>query len=331
MATQGALIRAIDYTEIQKDVARLLGDRILDNKYTSDPQRATYGYGQTISSGAVARESLADDAHIGSLKADVRRIAIHCGVEFNPAIVNLPTVQQGDLIENEHLSAFEVAVNLLNANRFNLAAGQYSDEVSNISNSRSTSWGVSGSYLYGLGGNTIKHSFTLDFGTSTNARYFFNSGSQVRLTASRTGGSASQNNTVWSNLLSSMGTIVFGHASTYSTGSGTGSNIGFYQLTNSPQKLYTRTGVLGTGAYTSKYVANDYTVYARCDVANNSLGQSSRVLFDVEFNDDHTSQVYLNDITDGLISSNVTIRRASGIHVNVAGPTATNTRLLSNN
>lgn len=331
MATQGALIRAIDYTEVQKDVRRLLGDMITDNKYITDPLRATYGYGNSVSSSVVAREQIADDLQMATLKSDVRRIAIHCGLEFNPIIVNLPNIVTGSLIENEHLSAYEAAVALLNANRFDLGPGQFSDEVLNISNSRTSPWGITGSYVYGLGGNTIRHSFSLDFGTAAAARYFFNAGGQIRLSASRTGGSATLNNTIWSNLLSSMGTIVFNHNSTFSTGSGTGSSIGYYQLTNTPQQVFTRTGVTTSGAYASRYVDNDYTVYVRSDFANNSLGVANRIFFDIYFNDDHDTNVYLNDINDGVISSNVAIRRATGDNVSVTAPLPTNIRELKEN
>ncbi len=331
MATQGALIRAFDYSEVQKDVARILGDKVLDNKYIGDPLRATYGYGQQEAGLPVIIGQIADDIHMGRLREDVFRIAIHCGIQTNPLIATLPVISQGDLVLNEHLDAYEAALIFLNANRFQLGVGQFSDENLAISHSRTTPWGVSNTYIYGNGGNTIRHAFTLDFGTANNARYFFNAGGQIRLSASRTGGSATQNNAVWTNLLSSMGTVIFNFGSTFSTGTGTGSSIGYYQLTNTFQQVFTRTGVLGSGAYTSKYVANDYTVYVRSDVANNSLGTSSKVYFDIYFNDDHVTNIYLNDITNGVISSNVTVRRATGSYVSLPGPSAQNTRVITQN
>lgn len=331
MAIQGALIRAIDYTEVQKDVRRLLGDMILDNKYISDPLRATYGYGNVVSSTGVVREQLADDLQMATLKSDVRKIAIHCGVEFNPIIANLPNIVTGSLIENEHLSAYEAAVVLLNTNRFNLGVGQFSDEVLNISNTRTTAWGITNGSSPLAGGNTIRHSFSLDFGTAAAARYFFNAGGQVRLSGSRSGGSVTINNSIWTNLLSSMGTVIFNHNSTSATGSGTGSSIGYYQLTNTPQQVFTRTGVTFGGVYSSRYVDNDYTVYVRTDFADNTLGVANRVFFDIYFNDDHATQIYLNDINNGSISSNVAIRRATGDNVSVSAPLAINSRELKDN
>jgi len=326
MPTQGALIRASDYIDVRRNVSRLLGDRI--NEFLSDPERGTYGYGQpVISEGQIvaSETTLVDDLNIATLRSDVLKIALHCGIASHPLIQAVPNIGPGDLIDNNHLDAFIAALPLLNNNRFELGIGQFSDGtfVTDISNSRTTAWGASWYY----GENTVRHSFTVDFGSSQAARYFFNSGGQIRFSASRTGGTISAQNTSWTQLLTEMGTIVFNYTGTTGT-TGTGSNIGFYDLTNSAQTVFTKTAS-SIFFYGSAYSANDYTVTVSCDVPNNSLGQARYLYFNIYFNDDHTASRQVNDTVNGTLTSTVNIRRATGDNVQVPVPTAINTTLLS--
>lgn len=327
MPAQGALIRASDYTDVRKAVSRILGDKVTE--YLSDAERAKYGYGQTVLSDgqSVLREvNLVDDLNIATLRSDVLKIAAHCGITSDPLIQALPQIAQGDLILNEHLEAFLAAIPLLNNSRFQLGAGQYSDSTfaSDISNSRTAAWGASWYY----GDNTVRHSFTVDFGSPERARYFFNSGGQIRFSASRTGGSGvNPQNQSWTDLLTAMGTVVFNYNSCQGA-SGMGSNIGYYNLTNSAQQVFTKTAPSG-GFYGSAYTSNDYTITMSCNVADNSTGAAQFIYVNVYFNDDHRARYQVNDTVDGILTSNVGIRRATGDNVQVAVPSAINTILLS--
>ena len=73
MPAQGALIRAVDYNNIQSlstsSVARILADRKLE--YPGDTTRGTYGYGQSLLSSLVSVGDIADDIHFARLKADI--------------------------------------------------------------------------------------------------------------------------------------------------------------------------------------------------------------------------------------------------------------------
>lgn len=327
MPVQGALIRASDYTDVRKAISRILGDRI--GEFLSDSERAKYGYGQGVLSDAqeVTPEiNFVDDLNMATLRSDVLKIAGHCGILTNPLILALPTILPGDLIDNNHLDAFIAAIPILNANRFLLGPGQFSDTTFtiDISNTRTTPWGAS--YYYGQ--NTVRHSFTIDFTTSERARYFFNSGGQIRFSASRTGGTpGSPQNQNWTELLQDMGTIVFNYNSCQGA-AGTGSNIGFYELTNNPQQVFTKTGGFA-GYYGSYYTSNDYTITMSCNVANNNLGEARYVYVNIYFNDDHTAKFQINDTVDGVLTSSVNVRRATGSNVQVPVPSATNTVLLT--
>ena len=160
----------------------------------------------------------------------------------------------------------------------------------------------------------------MDFTNASNARYFFNAGSDIRFSSARTGGTGTPQDLNWTNMLSAMGTVIFNYNST-SAASGSGSSIGFYQLTNVSTQIFTKTG-------SGNYSANDYTILASCDVANNINGGARYIYFDIYWNDDHTNP--FADSVTGTITSVISMRRANAIGgVTVLAPTATNTVLLT--
>lgn len=334
---QGALIRAVDFNDVQKAVARILNDKIAD--YPSESDRATFGYGQTITSSLVSGVvNQAEASQIARLKLDLLKIAVHCGVEANTLITTLPTLNTGDLILASHLDSYVDAANFLITNRFALGSGQYSDEYlgpQDLTHSRTTPWGNNANYEGIYGSTVVRHDFTIDFGTAQNARYFFNSGSSLRISASRTGGSVSFQNTSWSNALNAMQTIVFNYTNCTAS-AGTSSNIGYYDLTNNAQEVFRMTA---DTSYSSVYAVNQYyvTMSSNCTGGDNSLGTASQIYVKIYFDDAHTNTLpnptvpWYRDVVDGTLTSRVLIRRASGAAVDVTAPTGINTRLLTNN
>jgi hypothetical protein len=317
-------------------LSRILGDK--KNDYPSDPIAGTYGYGQNVLGTTVTTGiDVVEAIQIAKLKSDVLKVATHCGLQNDPLVTALPTVTSGSIILASHFTAYKNCLDLLTVQRFALGADQYSDELitPNLSSTRVTPWG--NNLNYNNSPEIIRHSFTLDFTTPERARYFFNAGSSIRFTASRTGGTVSSQNSWWSSTLGSLGTIIFNHNSTDSTGAGTGSGIGFYQLTNNAQTVFTSAGAGSYSSYYyyySPYRINRYYITASCDIASNSNGGARYIYFNVYFDDNHVQsapRLYSTDMVDGTLSSNVSIRRASGVNVNVAAPTGVNTKLLSTN
>lgn len=148
------------------------------------------------------------------------------------------------------------------------------------------------------------------------ARYFFNSGGQIRFSGSRSGGAATPQNTNWTTLLSNMGTVTFDWDVTTAAGTNwTGSGIGYYDLTAGFQQL--AQGV-GTGAY----AANDATIFGRTvDGPTGGNGDNGRTLeFRVEYNDDH-SNVFSDSVT-GTITSVIDYRIAD-VHLTIDTPVPT--------
>lgn len=92
----------------------------------------------------------------------------------------------------------------------------------------------------------IYHKFTVTFPSEDAARYFFNSGSQIRLTAYVDGNNGSGASIAWANYLttnySNLGYIGFGATTTQQIGgdsTGVGTTIGYFDLTTSFQDVFT--------------------------------------------------------------------------------------------
>jgi hypothetical protein len=158
---------------------------------------------------------------------------------------------------------------------------------------------------------------TVTFNSATSARYFFNSGGQIRITSSKTNFSTTTQNTRWTSLLTSIGTQTFGgNIPTAGLGSMNGQN--WYRLTSSDQVWYTATG-------SSPYGSNNYKIYARSNVANNSTGTATEIYFLVQFNDGYIDPDTAagrpelenppGDRIDGTFTVSADYRYATGIFV----------------
>lgn len=301
--SSGSKILLIDYNTLQTDVNSILGTA-----------PSTYkGYGQALQSYQLSTKKV-ETADWARLKIDILKIAGHQGLNANASIValNSAVITAGTKIYASELVKFSNAYTAVASNTF--LNVEFSDEnfSPTISSSRTASWGG--------GSSSVTHTFTVDFGSVANATYFFNAGSAIILNASRTGGSSTTQNSNWSTMLSSMGSVIVRSTST-SASAGTGSSIGYYNLTTTNQLLFSTTG---TGAYST----SSYSVYARSEANNvyNTAGNSRYMYFTVTFNDVHTNA--FSDYVDGTLTSAASYRRASGSNVNVTAPTATTTANL---
>jgi hypothetical protein len=198
--------------------------------------------------------------------------------------------------------------NTIIANRFTVHPSQASTFSWPIT---STAWpGV-----YGASWTTkIQTVVTVTFPTSSAARYFFNSGGEIRFSASRSGGSTTQQNTAWTSLLNTVGTQAFG-ANKPGTGVSPANGQNWYRLTNVYQQWYSL-------AASTPYGGNSLKISARTPaVSNNSTGSAIVTEFFVEFIDNYVDpgQYPLNpqpdtvDSVDGTFSLAVSHLYATGI------------------
>ena len=122
----------------------------------------------------------------------------------------------------------------------------------------------------------ISHIFRITFTTELERRHFFNTGGEIRVSAS-VDYTGSQAKTVdWQTILNAMGSTSFKAEQTVNNAAvGTGSSIGNYDLTSSYQLIYSRTGG-------SVYARNRYNVYAREYATGDS---TSAIQFKIDFID----------------------------------------------
>lgn len=122
----------------------------------------------------------------------------------------------------------------------------------------------------------ISHIFRITFTTELERRHFFNTGGEIRVSAS-VDYTGSQAKTVdWQTILNAMGSTSFKAEQTVNNAAvGTGSSIGNYDLTSSYQLIYSRTGG-------SVYARNRYNVYAREYATGDS---TSAIQFKIDFVD----------------------------------------------
>lgn len=172
-----------------------------------------------------------------------------------------PVVAVDQLITAENGSGtrknIAALISSLDANRLDAAASEM-NLTQVLTSTRTSNWS-----------STIYHEFYVNFGSEDNARYFFNSGGEVRFIAARTGGTATAVNTAISTMLNDMGTIKFGASSTsYTGGGGTAANIGYYGLTDSYQQCFIHNGPSGSYANISYIVTAKREIYTGVNGGN---------------------------------------------------------------
>ena len=201
---------------------------------------------------------------------------------------------------------YDAWANDITNTRFTVAGGE-SGTTAAVSASRTGSWITQSSCT-----------ITFSFPTANEARYFFNSGGQIRISSSRSGGVTSNQNTAWTTLLSSAGTQGFGGGNP-GTGTSPSNGLNWYRVTDAFQTYYTATS-------SSPYGSNNWQLQSRCTggVTNNSTGTALsgeiRVLWNDGYVDPATgphspSTIPPEDFVDGTLTVSASVLFATGIMV----------------
>ena len=148
------------------------------------------GYGQTNTVSAVSAGSTITATQWATLLTRMTSIAAHQGT----SITAISNPNAGDTI-----AAYAALSSNITAifNARNNAAANGADITTNGTTTTTSSWDV-----------RATTSKTITFADAASLRYFFNAGGMIRMSFSRTGGTASDKNTEWSDLLTQTGTIV---------------------------------------------------------------------------------------------------------------------------
>lgn len=228
---------------------------------------ATFGYGQPLNSTAVALGNLVTINEYANLRFDIINAWVH---QFGAAPSTV-TVAAGNTIRFSAVDApvttYDALADTLVANRFLVGAGQSAVSVPATSPA-SRNWTGVGADFWNTG---ISCTIGLNWPSANAARHFWNSGGQIRITSTRSGGSlGTTQTTTWTNILNSAGTQSF---------SATAPATNWYTLTNGFQQYYSLAG-------SSPYGSNTYALQARVtDVANNTSGEAAEGQIRVVFTD----------------------------------------------
>lgn len=297
----GDLITATRYNNLQSRINVIMG-----------VGSGNSGYGQALSSAAVSAGSNVDLTRVLDLRTDMIKARQHqtgANEGPSPGTGAFPLVTTADQVTDAFAANLESQMTTIENNKLVLGAGQSTLVTDALTSQRTASWN-------GL----LTHNFTVAFGSDNNARYFFNSGGDIRIRVTLTGGvsdtGVNQIYTDWLNMFNTMGTIIMNHNNTSRTGSaGTTQAIGFYQLTSTNQELFRRVG-------SGNYASNTYIINARKDTSGN-------VFFNVQFNDNKGGNPNFDEAITGTLTSRIDHQRATGANVAVSAPTLTTTTAIT--
>ena len=163
--------------------------------------------------------------------------------------------------------------------------------------------------------------YTVSFSSNNHARYFFNGGGMIRISSSRSGGTANNKNTEWADLCSAIGTVCITGGAGTATIAGTAysgtdkvgghgatptvnDNYGFHDSTTTETQLFIQ--YADTAPYTSNYI--------RISMSDNGAGV---ITVKVKYRDDAgdtTSDYYgaqSHDKVDGSLTTTMALRQPS--------------------
>jgi len=292
---QGGLVEAADYNALISAINDIFGTGFGD---------AGYG-GNSVN---VALAELLDVTSIGSIDAEdwqnlrnvFSDVATHQNTVLPDSLPSLGLLDIGDIIT--FFTSLDSATNLteITNNRTNVGAGN-TTITTKLTDERLAPWS-----------DFIRHEFDITFTSPDAARFYFNTGGQFRISASRTGGSSNPQNDSWTDSLTTNSPFIL-DASDY------------FGLTGSFTILREIVAAGGGSAYA--YTNNLWTISAqRVDSAgpNGSNGAIIRVRSD--FLDGHSNTFF--DIVDGVFSSTIEEVRSTGVFVQ-ASPVFNTTQSIS--
>lgn len=278
-----------------------------------------YGYGQTTINQAnvAATTSIISSAEWSNLRTMVAKCRDHQGFSTT-TLVPLSELEIGKIVTahetgSPSLNAYDVNgfITAIGLNRLEAASSSMTLTTSAYTLTRSSTWNT-----------TISGVFDVSFGSENAARYFFNSGGQLRLRVVHPNGGGTKDADWRTILATKIGTMTL-KANTFGiSGSQTSvvSNVGFYALSSnsgSPTTLINGQNI-GSGAY----AVNDFTVTARVlNRAGANGGNGSGIRFSVTLNDQYATA------PDGMLLAGTAIHldvlRATTHLSGIVAPTVT--------
>jgi hypothetical protein len=296
MARAGDKISASDFNAVQSTIATVMG---------------TY-YGQTVNSSQVTSAgSKITAAQWQALYTDILTAYNH--QNSSNGLLVYPTTNR--TIQASDFNAYQTLANNCLSNYLNFNSG-YATAVGVNTQTFAGGWGSASN-----GQQTAIQIFQLVFPSDAAARYFFNTGGQVRFSASLASNGSAKDNS-WASLLSHMGTIAFGANSTFTlpgaVSPGTGSSIGFYQQTGGAAASDWTT-IFTKYTENPTYSPNQFTLYCFYDkygAAGGGAAPPYTLHFRAEFEDlsgpNYQGPFNIDEAIGGTTTSSQSLYYASG-------------------
>lgn len=274
------------------------------------------GYGQAVSSSTIAVGATVSAQDMIKLYNDMYKIRLH---QTNAVPTEIATPSVGDTIEESNTSTKEgykqyedLSITCQSA-RLNAASQQLGLQAG-TSSQRTASWASDINHLFTVtfGGYSVTNGdgSTTTVSGADHMRVFFNAGGTINLSGTIGSGNTPINND-WRNLMTSVGTVVFGRSTT-SNGS-TGTNYGYANLPASYTTIFNKTA--------SAYGANDYLIEA--------YKSGATLYFRVTFNEDKGPNPNFDEaVTATTTSTAQMLRPNKSTSVDVPAPTFATTNNL---
>jgi hypothetical protein len=289
----GDIITAARHNNLQSRVATIMGTGSGDD-----------GYGQALNSSQVAAAETVTATHMALLFNDISAGRKH---QTNTAPSDIALIATTDVIEDDNainkkgVAQYESLTTTLENEKFNIDVNQGTAEAA-IQAQYTTSWN-----------GQLDHLLNVTFTDSDHARHFFNAGGEIRFSANLASFPAEAKSINWATILSNMQTVKFTYTATASIGgSGTGSSIGYHDVTTSFQSIFDKAG-------SGQYTENHYII----EVKGNTTPNPDVLQFRINFNDDDPTDpgTPTDELVSGTLSSIITQFRPTGVNVAVPTPT----------
>lgn len=260
--SSGSQIDAADYNGFAGRVRTLLGSG-----------SGTTGYGQQSLYDTIPNVSIGttiSSSHWKNLRTAILAIATHQG----SSTTGLPAaniLDVGDLIS---VTSINTVITSIETNKLNSASSDMTTNSSFYTDTRGATWS-----------GTIDSQINLDFGSVSEARWFFNTGGRILVSTGHPNGTSAQDNS-WRTMCSNMGTRVIASAQ-------------YTALTSSAQYLYS---AFDSGG--GNYSAND--LYTQMWTSDSGRTVSIRTTF----RDEHVNT--FSDICSSGTYHRIGIRYMSG-------------------
>lgn len=292
------IISAARYNFLQGQIESILGRGSGDK-----------GYNQAVQSSSVPTSETVFASHMNNLYSDFSKVYAHQTGFLPPSVEQVDNTD--DITEALH-AAYESLINTVTTNRFEVATTQYDEENAGITSTRTTVWGGSATP------QTVTHEFTVSFTDVHARRGFFNAGGRIifdfELTSSASGDDVNKTQD-WVDMLDALTSPYFDYTETNTnSGPGTGSLIGNFDLTNSYQVIFRKTG-------SGVYIDNEVVIEAK-------QNSDSQIQFLISFNDDANGAGGADERVVGTLESRISQRRATGVYVESPSPTYRNVSTL---